>query len=101
MGNEPVAEAVHPPTDTPLGWIVNVPCVLIFLGLFQDYDRLLITTWGHDPSVVPVSNVLVALNDALSHSAVLIQVFVFFLFLPFSLCSPHLTLRLFHRLTID
>ncbi|XP_040044565.1 protein FAM91A1 isoform X1 [Gasterosteus aculeatus] len=40
---------------------------------FQVYDRLLITSWGHDPGVVPSSNVLTMLNDALTHSAVLIQ----------------------------
>ncbi|XP_066546562.1 protein FAM91A1 [Amia ocellicauda] len=40
---------------------------------FQSYDRLLITSWGHDPGVVPTSNVLTMLNDALTHSAVLIQ----------------------------
>lgn len=45
------------------------------LPLFvQVYDRLLITSWGHDPGVVPTSNVLMMLNDALTHSAVLIQV---------------------------
>ncbi|XP_035747461.1 protein FAM91A1 isoform X2 [Egretta garzetta] len=41
--------------------------------VFQGYDRLLITSWGHDPGVVPTSNVLTMLNDALTHSAVLIQ----------------------------
>ncbi|KAL3043868.1 hypothetical protein OYC64_003677 [Pagothenia borchgrevinki] len=41
--------------------------------IFQTYDRLLITSWGHDPGVVPTSNVLTMLNDALTHSAVLIQ----------------------------
>ncbi|XP_028399499.1 protein FAM91A1-like [Dendronephthya gigantea] len=41
--------------------------------IFEGFDRLLIATWGHDPTAVPVSNVLVALNDALTHSAVLIQ----------------------------
>lgn len=41
--------------------------------IFEDYERLMITTWGHDPGIVPVSNVLLALNDALSHSAVLVQ----------------------------
>uniref|UniRef100_A0A673KLK4 Protein FAM91A1-like n=1 Tax=Sinocyclocheilus rhinocerous TaxID=307959 RepID=A0A673KLK4_9TELE len=40
---------------------------------FQAYDRLLITSWGHDPGVVPTSSVLTMLNDALTHSAVLIQ----------------------------
>uniref|UniRef100_A0A673KJQ7 Protein FAM91A1-like n=1 Tax=Sinocyclocheilus rhinocerous TaxID=307959 RepID=A0A673KJQ7_9TELE len=39
----------------------------------QAYDRLLITSWGHDPGVVPTSSVLTMLNDALTHSAVLIQ----------------------------
>ncbi|XP_043922525.1 protein FAM91A1 [Protopterus annectens] len=41
--------------------------------IFQGYDRLLITSWGHDPGVVPTSSVLTMLNDALTHSAVLIQ----------------------------
>uniref|UniRef100_A0A2I2Y7N4 Family with sequence similarity 91 member A1 n=1 Tax=Gorilla gorilla gorilla TaxID=9595 RepID=A0A2I2Y7N4_GORGO len=41
--------------------------------IFQSYDRLLITSWGHDPGVVPTSYVLTMLNDALTHSAVLIQ----------------------------
>ncbi|KAF3833869.1 hypothetical protein F7725_025073 [Dissostichus mawsoni] len=37
--------------------------------IFQVVDHLL----GHDPGVVPTSNVLTMLNDALTHSAVLIQ----------------------------
>ncbi|XP_072169876.1 protein FAM91A1-like [Diadema setosum] len=41
--------------------------------ILQDYDRLLITTWGHDPGLVSTSNALLTINDALSHSAVLIQ----------------------------
>ena len=41
--------------------------------IFQGYERLQITTWGHDPALVPVSNVLFSLNDALAHSPVLIQ----------------------------
>lgn len=45
-----------------------------YVYFMQGFDRLLIATWGHDPTAVPVSNVLVALNDALTHSAVLIQV---------------------------
>lgn len=46
----------------------------LLISVFQGYDRLLITSWGHDPGVVPTSNVLTMLNDALTHSAVLIQV---------------------------
>ena len=42
--------------------------------MLQNYDRLLVTTWGHDPAVILTSNILLTLNDALSHSAVLIQV---------------------------
>ena len=32
------------------------------------------TSWGHDSTEVATSNVLIALNDALTHSAVLLQV---------------------------
>ncbi|CAN8001751.1 unnamed protein product [Ixodes hexagonus] len=39
----------------------------------QDHDKLLVTTWGHDPGTVPTSCSLITLNDALTHSAVLIQ----------------------------
>ena len=48
--------------------------IINFLIFSQDFERLMITTWGHDPGIVSVSNVLLALNDALSHSAVLVQV---------------------------
>ncbi|XP_065061970.1 protein FAM91A1-like [Rhopilema esculentum] len=41
--------------------------------IFRNFERLQITTWGHDPAVVPTSNVLMSLNDALSHSPVLVQ----------------------------
>ena len=41
--------------------------------IFIGYERLQITTWGHDPATVPVSNVLFSLNEALAHSPVLIQ----------------------------
>ncbi|KAK3090617.1 hypothetical protein FSP39_013167 [Pinctada imbricata] len=41
--------------------------------MFYDYDRLLVTTWGHDPGVIATSNILLTLNDALTHSAILVQ----------------------------
>jgi hypothetical protein len=44
--------------------------------IFYNYDKLLVTTWGHDPGVLPVSNIVFMLNDALCHSAVLVQVSV-------------------------
>lgn len=67
-------------TITPESWWIqwlaaveeSFADVLFFSA--QVYDRLLITSWGHDPGVVPTSNVLTMLNDALTHSAVLIQV---------------------------
>jgi len=42
-------------------------------SIFRNFERLQITTWGHDPAVVSTSNVLISLNDALSHSPVLVQ----------------------------
>lgn len=42
-------------------------------SIFQEYDKLLVTTWGHGPGTVPTACALITLNDALTHSAVLIQ----------------------------
>ncbi|GFO05062.1 protein fam91a1 [Plakobranchus ocellatus] len=42
-------------------------------SVFKGYDRLLVTTWGHDPGVIASSNILLTLNDALTHSAVFVQ----------------------------
>ena len=41
--------------------------------IFEQYGRLLITTWGHDPSEIPLSGALAMLIEALQHSAVLVQ----------------------------
>lgn len=41
--------------------------------IFRDHEKLLVTTWAHDPSTVQMSNALPILNDALCHSAVLVQ----------------------------
>eukprot|EP00116_Pleurobrachia_bachei_P002749 sb/3463011/ len=40
-----------------------------------EYERLMITTWGHESTIVNTSNVLMALNEALTHSAVLLQAY--------------------------
>jgi len=48
--------------------------LLLLLLYCQSYDRLLVTTWGHDPAIISTSNILLTLNDALSHSAILVQV---------------------------
>ncbi|XP_071043761.1 protein FAM91A1 isoform X2 [Parasteatoda tepidariorum] len=41
--------------------------------VFKGHEKLLVTTWAHDPSTVLMSNALPILNDALNHSAVLVQ----------------------------
>ncbi|CAD5117523.1 DgyrCDS6290 [Dimorphilus gyrociliatus] len=45
----------------------RLPCI------FKNYDRLLVTTWGHDPGIVSTSNALLTVNEALIHSSVLVQ----------------------------
>ena len=43
--------------------------------IFDQYNRLLVTTWGHDPSDIPISGALALLMEALQHSAVLVQAY--------------------------
>ncbi|RZF37455.1 hypothetical protein LSTR_LSTR011369 [Laodelphax striatellus] len=38
-------------------------------------ERVLVTLWGHDPTVIPLANLVFALNDALFHSPVLVQAY--------------------------
>ena len=40
---------------------------------FQNCSRLLVTTWGHDPSEIPMTGALTMLLEALLHSPVLVQ----------------------------
>jgi len=40
----------------------------------QGCSKVLMTSWGHDGAVVSATNLLITLNDALTHSAVLVQV---------------------------
>ena len=55
--------------------------VLLFPGtrlrrlpqVFESCNRLLVTTWGHDPSEIPVTGALTMLLDALQHSPILVQ----------------------------
>ncbi|BES93001.1 Family with sequence similarity 91, member A1 [Nesidiocoris tenuis] len=42
--------------------------------MLRDCDKVLVTSWGHDPAVIPVSNLLFTLNDALCYSPILAQV---------------------------
>jgi hypothetical protein len=43
-------------------------------AILHDCDRVLVTSWGHDPTVIPITNLLFALNDALCYAPVLAQV---------------------------
>jgi hypothetical protein len=40
---------------------------------FRKYKKLLLTSWGHDTAIISTSNVLMSLNEALTHSPILIQ----------------------------
>ena len=42
-------------------------------AIFNQFDRILITPWGHDSGLVSSFNSLVMLNEALTHSALMIQ----------------------------
>lgn len=37
-------------------------------------DKILLTSWGHEPASLSLSNMLIALNDALLYTPVLVQV---------------------------
>ncbi|XP_075227037.1 protein FAM91A1 isoform X2 [Lycorma delicatula] len=43
--------------------------------ILRSCDKVLVTLWGHDPTVIPLSNLIFALNDALVHSPVLAQAY--------------------------
>ncbi|KAK6641108.1 hypothetical protein RUM44_012810 [Polyplax serrata] len=44
-------------------------------NLLKNCTKVLVTTWGHDPSVLPIANLVFAVNEALCHSAVLLQAY--------------------------
>jgi hypothetical protein len=54
----------------PKGYRLNIlpDCLKIF-------DKFLVTTWNHEPSYISNVNILLSINDALLHSAVLLQGF--------------------------
>lgn len=43
--------------------------------LLKSCDKVLVTTWEHDPIVLPINNLIFTVNEALCHSAVLVQGF--------------------------
>ena len=40
---------------------------------FKYFDKFMIITWGHDPIISSHSNLLITLNDALSHGPLLVS----------------------------
>lgn len=54
----------------PKGYRLNIlpDCLKIF-------DKFLVTTWNHEPTFISNVNILLSINDALLHSAVLLQGF--------------------------
>lgn len=43
--------------------------------LFKKCSKVLVTTWGHDPTILPITNVVFTVNEALCHAAVLLQAY--------------------------
>ncbi|XP_014254645.1 protein FAM91A1 [Cimex lectularius] len=48
--------------------------ITVLPSILRNCDKVLFTSWGHDPTVIPLSNLLFSLNDALCYSPVLVQV---------------------------
>lgn len=44
-------------------------------SILRGCDKVLITSWGHNPAAIPLSNLLFTLNDALCYTPVLVQVY--------------------------
>jgi len=41
--------------------------------VFRTYQKVLLGTWEHDPAPLPTAHLLLAANEALLHSSILIQ----------------------------
>ena len=52
---------------------VYAGALIFVLSLSQGYSQVLMIPWGHDSTLVNGSNLLVTLNDALTHSSILAQ----------------------------
>lgn len=65
-----ITESGPPSLLLPKGYRLNVlpDCLKIF-------DKFLVTTWNHEPTYIPNVNILLSINEALLHSAVLLQGF--------------------------
>ena len=42
--------------------------------VFMEYEKFLVFSWGHEATVVPLTNIFFTINEALMHSPVFIQV---------------------------
>ena len=40
---------------------------------FIHFDKFMVITWGHDPVIISHSNLLITLNDALTHGPILVE----------------------------
>lgn len=60
--------------DTYFTYLWLVFKIRSFFSSPQGCKKVLMTSWGHDGAIVSVTNLLITLNDALTHSAVLVQV---------------------------
>lgn len=43
--------------------------------IFENYETLMITPWGRDSGLIPVSSALIAINEAATYSALLVQAY--------------------------
>ncbi|XP_076066785.1 protein FAM91A1 isoform X2 [Oratosquilla oratoria] len=50
------------------------------------YEKVLVTPWGHDPTVVPLSALFMTVNEALMHSPVFIQAYGWY----HDVCTRHI-----------
>lgn len=43
--------------------------------IFENFEMLMITPWNRDSGIIPVANALITINDAATHSALLVQAY--------------------------
>ncbi|CAF1364252.1 unnamed protein product [Adineta steineri] len=56
----------------PKGYRLN-----LLPNCLQNFDKFLVTTWNHEPTYISNVNILLSINEALLHSAVLLQGFLY------------------------
>ncbi|RXG69864.1 Protein FAM91A1 [Armadillidium vulgare] len=58
--------------------------------IFNHFEKVLVSPWGHDPTVVPLTSVFFSVNEALMHSPVFIQAYGWY----HDVCVQHIPLPL-------